>query len=336
MPEPTDNAFQLFPEDKKPSPGDAFIQFLSDEQEKGNKRFRSTLDTIFEPVFPGFSSAIDDLLKGADKRKKQLNKVFGLELGEPTTPEDISEIALGFGVGSIGRVPPGIKPFKPSTKLTDKKVRELIGKTEETGQENKPSTSVSEPGRELLFREENIGGRRPSNRILEAQTIEAQATKGIQAKEKRIQKDLNKRMVEEVDLASQDVLQSITAKGLRAKSQFSGEFQVKFESKPNSKNPEFLLRDTPEAAVKGALILEVNFNSRLIKPELASVLKRQFPEEFIQDIIESPGAAIQMQRMLQGTSEGVEPPAFYSKYFVENFEDGLKLINQMLDITNAR
>lgn len=359
-----DNTFRLFPEDKEASPGDALIQFLIDEQQKGNKRAKTIgkfLSKQMGEVFPGFSRALGDVTSGAEKRKQQLNEIFGLGANL-----SVGEAALGFGVGSIGKVPPKVfggrsskkllKRQKPSAKIEGQEVfkepnllerQELIRREQSvktTGQENLPFEPFGSDALAFEFQRglatgatRNVGGQRPSTATLEAKAAIAQTTKrtqsAVQIRLNKLQKDLDRQLLKEVDPNNlpDDSLVKTKNKGIKkitaVVSEETGSFGIEFRSSlKKTENPEFVLGETSDG-----LRLVVDFNSKLIKPQLQGIFRRNFNNRFVGDIVEpttSPGIK---QRLKTGISEGAILPDNLSIYTANSFDDALQLINSMLD-----
>lgn len=333
----SDDTFRLFPEEKQSSPGDAVVQFLINEQNKGNKRFTSAM----ESVFPGFGKAIDKVTSGAEERRQQLNKVFGLKLGEPITKEAIESSALGFGVGAIKGITGvprlgvmlGGKEITRPRKFSIGGVQELKKAKQavtQTGQDVSQFAPFTEgTTQELKF----VGGQKPPAAFLEAGALIDQVQKQIQTKVKATQKDLNARLISEVNpLVPTDLVKELRTKGLKATAGFNegeGVFYVAFKSTKAIADDltEFGIVETESGPV-----LSVNFNSPTIKPELRAIFKEKFGDQFLDDYIESEAAPAQLQRMSGETSENAPLPANLSFYGVKDFDDGLRLINRMTDI----
>ncbi len=329
--------FRLFPGDEEASAGDAVIQFLIDQQKAGNERAASVgnaLSSAMEEVFPNFRGALENVTSGADERKQQLNDIFGLFGERPS----VSEAALGFGVGSIGRVLPSILrggqiSRKPTAQIEGQKLvkpflpgegSRLAGRVAKTGQEN-----VQKP----FSDEVNIGGVRPPTAVLEARAVEAASTKAIQTRVKEVQKDLDRLSIAEANpLVPQSLVQEIAKKGLRAKAAYEAienTIIISFKSKTAKidVDDEFAILPTPDG-----LVLAVNFNSPTIKAELRSKFKEVFPTRFLADEIGEETQPGELQRMAGETSKDAPPPDNFSYFNLRDFEDGLQVINRMLDI----
>lgn len=359
MPEDT---FRLFPGDKQPSPGDAVIQFLIDEQKKGNKRAKAVGDFIgrqIEEVFPGFGVAAEGITAGAEGRRQQLNELFGLGLGEPDT-SSVGEKALGFGVGSIksvfGAPRLGIRlPRKPGEAIAFEKdfpVKVSEGSVMARSAQAARNAEIAartrmnlgvEANINRLFTEfgqkqgPNIGGVRPPLAALESQAVKTQARKQIQTRVKETQKDLDALLIEEVNpLAPTNLVKELRAKGLKAQSGFNegeGVYYVAFKS---AKATTDELTEFGIVSTESGPVLSVNFNSPTIKPELQQVFKERFGNQFLDDYIEENAAARIAQRLKVGLSKDAPLPVNLSFYGVKDFDDGLQLINWMLDIVEEQ
>ncbi len=331
--------FQLFPGDKKASPGDAVIQFLIDEQKKGNERFKAVgnfLADQMEKVFPRFKGALEDVTSGAEERRQKLNELFGLGFGEEDT-SSVGEKALGFGVASIKGISGIGKGIRGSINARP------IGGPEglfPALSSKRPTANISELTSKGIQGEgaiRNIGGIRPRTDLLEFRAIQAQAKKQTQTKVKDVQKNLDALLIEEVNpLAPTNLVKELAAKGIRAKSGFNegeGVFFIAFKSAKATADElvEFGIVETESGPV-----LSVNFNSPLIKPELQQVFKERFGNAFLDDFIEENAAVRVAQRLKMGVSKDAPLPVNLSFYGIRDFNNGLQLINRMLDIANER
>ena len=220
--------FRLFPGDEEASAGDAVIQFLIEQQKAGNKRaaaIGNALSTAMEEVFPNFSGALENVTGGADKRKQQLKDLFGFE-----KKPSVGEMALGFGVGSIKGIR-GVSGPKGSSNLgLQLKGKEIIKRSPDPSTDPKRITSADlerltgqenfqfEPFGEQV--QLNIGGVKPPVAVLEAKAITANTKKVIQTSVAKIQKSLDRRLLEEVNPLTPNVIREIAEKGLRAKANF--------------------------------------------------------------------------------------------------------------------
>ena len=340
-----DNTFRLFPDDKEASPGDALIQFLIEEQQKGNKRAKSIgkfLSQQMGKVFPGFDRALGDITSGAEERKQQLNAIFGLGIGESNISP--GEAALGFGVGSITKVVGSgarsgkqrlipSRDQKPSGQIRGEELFE-IGDTKlilETVQKSKrTSQDLGQiPG--------VVKGQKPPSELLEAQAIKVQTAKRIEANIKteinKIQKDLDKQLLKRVDPNDPSPRRLIVTKNKGIKkvtavfNERTENFGVEFRSTlKKTENPEFVLEETPKG-----LFLAVDFNSVLIKPQLQGIFRRNFNNRFVRDEIEPDALPGVKQRLETGVSEGAKLPDNFSVFKVDSFDNALQLINKMLD-----
>jgi hypothetical protein len=254
-------------------------------------------------------------------------------------PEELSvgEQALGFGVGSIK----GIRGVPANIKLSGKKVPNINPKALEFGPKQKMELQklVSETGQFTQTFSETKPGTRPARSYLEAQARVVQERKRIQTRVKEVQKDLDRLSIAEVNpLVPLTLIQEIAKKGLRAKASYdsgapgpegSGNFVIAFKSKDavTNFNDEFVILPNPDGP-----ILAVNFNSPTIKAELRPQFKEAFPNKFLADEIGEEFQPGELQRMAGETAKDAPPPDNFSYYNLKNFEDGLQVINKMLDI----
>jgi len=355
------DTFRLFPDNEEAFAGDVLIQWLIDQQEAGNERAKavgSALSRAMEEVFPNFGGALENITSGADERKQQLNETFGLRLGEPTTPDEVSQMALGFGVGSIksiSGVTKGLKSLKLGGKEIVKKPlqgneppgpkesledlsqfsKDLLKKSKEsiiarradaieasTGQQNRPQVNAPP-------------GTRPPLAFLEAQAVANDAAKRIQTRVKKVQKSLDELAVRDASVPD-SLIQQIAKKGLRAKATHEpteNTIVISFKSEKAviNVNDEFAILPTPDGPV-----LAVNFNSPTIKETLRPRFREAFPNKFLVDEIGAEFQPGELQRMSGETAKDAPPPDNFSYYSIENFEDGLQVINRMLGIANAK
>ena len=303
---------------------------------------------------------VEDARLSFQEQMRALRELFGL----PENPL-VGEMALGFGVGSIGRVPPRIfggrpakKPFKkqkPSAKIEGQELfgepnllerQKMIGREQsvkKTGQENIPFEPFGSEQLAFEFSRglekgttRNIGGQRPSTATLEAKAAIAQTQKLIQTRVKGVQKDLDRLAIAEANpLAPQSLIQEIAKKGLRAKAthQIADDtIVISFKSKDAivDVSDEFVILSTPDGPV-----LAVNFNSPTIKSKLRPKFKAAFPKKFLADEIGAEFQPGELQRMAGETAKDAPPPDNFSYYNLKNFEDGLQVINKMLDIAHT-
>ncbi len=283
---------------------------------------------------------VEDARLSFKEQMRAIRELFGL-------PEELSvgEMALGFGVGSIGRVPPRIfgpdsftKSKVPVKRIEGSEIGEQVNQLDvlqknvaKTGQENVQFEQFKQFGPENV--QLNVGGVKPPTSALEAKALLASATKLIQTRVKEVQKDLDRLAIAEANpLAPQSLIQEIAKKGLRSKASHeptNNQIVISFKSKAAKLgvDDEFAILPTPDGPV-----LAVNFNSPTIKSELRPAFKRAFPKKFLADEIGAEFQPGELQRMAGETAKDAPPPDNFSYYNLKNFEDGLQVINKMLDI----
>ena len=344
MPDTTQSVFGQFKESIESSVEDVRTGF-QDLIKSGAKTFSETRDDLLDTPFP-FAPSINEQMKA-------LRELFEF-------PEELSvgQGALGFGPLNIGKVPPGIfggrNPKGFSKRLPSVKIKgeELFGEGAEqqaliakqsreiakTGQENNPiagrRVTIDEEGNTAKTFVPNIGGKKPSEEVLFTKALEAVEQKAITTEVANIQKALDKKLIKEVKSGTQpNHLQKTKTLGIKKftagfnkRAGPEGRFMVAFRSDPKSiENPEFVVAEILEGTEKlfKRYRLIVDFNSRLIKPELAPVFRQQFPDNHVEDLIGDPSFPPEFSQT---------PPDNLSVFRIETFEDATIMINKMLEL----